>query len=137
MNAPNDMSNYPYEQPFSFASWLNGWFVKIKKVISANFKIVLMVVCVGAALGLAYSIFKPVRYNAEITFSVEDSKSIGGGLLFVMVAFGVVLFRLIPQTPEEAARVALAALRSGIPWAGRFSVVTKERIRSTPLPDMR
>lgn len=81
MNAPNDMSNYPYEQPFSFASWLNGWGVKIKKVISANFKIVLMVVCVGAALGLAYSIFKPVRYNAEITFSVEDSKSIGGGLL--------------------------------------------------------
>ena len=81
MNAPNDMSNYPYEQPFSFASWLNGWIVKIKKVISANFKIVLMVVCVGAALGLAYSIFKPVRYNAEITFSVEDSKSIGGGLL--------------------------------------------------------
>jgi len=81
MNAPNDMSNYPYEQPFSFASWLNGWIVKIKKVISANFKIVLLVVCVGAALGLAYSIFKPVRYNAEITFSVEDSKSIGGGLL--------------------------------------------------------
>lgn len=81
MNAPNDMSNYPYEQPFSFASWLNGWIVKIKKVISTNFKIVLLVVCVGAALGLAYSIFKPVRYNAEITFSVEDSKSIGGGLL--------------------------------------------------------
>jgi hypothetical protein len=81
MNAPNDMSNYPYEQPFSFASWLNGWIVKIKKVISANFKIVLLLVCVGAALGLAYSIFKPVRYNAEITFSVEDSKSIGGGLL--------------------------------------------------------
>lgn len=81
MNAPNDMSNYPYEQPFSFASWLNGWIVKIKKVISANFKIVLLAVCVGAALGLAYSIFKPVRYNAEITFSVEDSKSIGGGLL--------------------------------------------------------
>lgn len=81
MNAPNDMSNYPYEQPFSFASWLNGWIVKIKKVISANFKIVLLAVCIGAALGLAYSIFKPVRYNAEITFSVEDSKNIGGGLL--------------------------------------------------------
>jgi hypothetical protein len=81
MNAPNDMSNYPYEQPFSFASWLNGWILKIKKVISANFKLVLIVVLIGAALGLAYSIFKPVRYNAEITFSVEDSKSIGGGLL--------------------------------------------------------
>ncbi len=75
------MSNYPYEQPFSFASWLNGWILKIKKVISANFKLVLIVVLIGAALGLAYSIFKPVRYNAEITFSVEDSKSIGGGLL--------------------------------------------------------
>jgi len=81
MNAPNDTSNYPYEQPFSFASWLNGWVVKIKLVISAHFKLVLLVVLVGAALGLAYSIFKPVRYNAEITFSVEDSKSIGGGLL--------------------------------------------------------
>jgi len=81
MNAPNDMSNYPYEQPFSFASWLNGWVVKIKKVISANFKLVVIVVLIGAALGLVYSIFKPVRYNAEITFSVEDSKSIGGGLL--------------------------------------------------------
>jgi hypothetical protein len=81
MNAPNDMSNYPYEQPFSFASWLNGWIVKIKKAISANFKLVLIVVLIGAALGLVYSIFKPVRYNAEITFSVEDSKSIGGGLL--------------------------------------------------------
>jgi hypothetical protein len=81
MNAPNDMSNYPYEQPFSFASWLNGWVVKIKKAISANFKLVLILVFVGAALGLVYSIFKPVRYNAEITFSVEDSKSIGGGLL--------------------------------------------------------
>ena len=71
------MSNYPYEQPFSFASWLNDWVVKIKKVINANFKLVLIVVLIGAALGLAYSIFKPVRYNAEITFSVEDSKSIG------------------------------------------------------------
>jgi hypothetical protein len=81
MNAPNDTSNYPYEQPFSFASWLNGWVVKIKKAISVNFKLVLMVVLIGAALGLVYSIFKPVRYKAEITFSVEDSKSIGGGLL--------------------------------------------------------
>jgi hypothetical protein len=79
MNATNDMN--PYEQPFSFASWLQGWVTKIKLVISAHFKLVLMVVAVGAALGLAYSIFKPVRYNAEITFSVEDSKSIGGGLL--------------------------------------------------------
>jgi hypothetical protein len=79
MNATNDMN--PYDQPFSFASWLQGWVTKIKKVILAHFKLTLLVVLVGAALGLAYSIFKPVRYNAEITFSVEDSKSLGGGLL--------------------------------------------------------
>ena len=81
MNATNDTSSYPYEQPFSFASWLNGWVVKIKSVIRAHFKWVLLAALIGGALGLAYSIFKPVRYNAEITFSVEDSKSIGGGLL--------------------------------------------------------
>jgi hypothetical protein len=81
MNATNDTSSYPYEQPFSFASWLNGWVVKIKSVIRAHFKWILLAALIGGALGLAYSIFKPVRYNAEITFSVEDSKSIGGGLL--------------------------------------------------------
>lgn len=81
MNATNDNPTHPYEQPFSFASWLSGWIAKIKLVILSNFKLTLLVVLLGAALGLAYSIFKPVRYNAEITFSVEDSKSIGGGLL--------------------------------------------------------
>lgn len=81
MNATNDNPTHPYEQPFSFASWLSGWIAKIKLVIQSNFKLTLLVVLLGAALGLAYSIFKPVRYNAEITFSVEDSKSIGGGLL--------------------------------------------------------
>jgi hypothetical protein len=81
MNSTNDNAAHPYEQTFSFASWLSGWIAKIKLVIQSNFKLTLLVVLVGAALGLAYSIFKPVRYNAEITFSVEDSKSIGGGLL--------------------------------------------------------
>ncbi len=81
MNSNNDNTTYPYEQPFSFASWLSGWVAKIKSVIKENFKMTVLVVSIGATLGLAYSIFKPVRYNAEITFSVEDSKSIGGGLL--------------------------------------------------------
>lgn len=81
MNSTNDTASNPYEQPFSFASWLSGWIAKIKLVIKTNFKLTLLVVLLGAALGLAYSIFKPVRYNSEITFSVEDSKSIGGGLL--------------------------------------------------------
>lgn len=72
---------YPYEQAFSFSSWLRYWLNAIKLVIQSNFKIVALVVAIGACLGLLYSIFKPVRYNAEITFLVEDSKSIGGGLL--------------------------------------------------------
>lgn len=81
MNQHNETNNTPYEQPFSFAKWLNGWIQRIQTLIRQQLKTYLIVVLFGAALGLAYSIFKPVRYNAEITFSVEDSKSIGGGLL--------------------------------------------------------
>jgi hypothetical protein len=86
MNQSNDLnnkneSNFPYEQPFSFSSWLRHWVNAVKLVIQSNFKTVAVVVVLGACLGLAYSIFKPIRYNSEITFSVEDSKSIGGGLL--------------------------------------------------------
>lgn len=47
---------------------------------------------------------------------------------------GIVLFRLVPQTPAEAAVVALAALSSQAPWAGHFSTVTRQRIRMTRLP---
>lgn len=85
MNQSNDLnnneSNLPYEQAFSFSSWLRKWVDAIKLVIQTNFKTVAVIVVLGACLGLAYSILKPVRYNSEITFSVEDSKSIGGGLL--------------------------------------------------------
>lgn len=81
MNLQNDTSNYPYEHPFSFTSWLKGWMNTISIVLKAHLKLVSLVVLIGSILGLLYSIYKPVRYNAEITFSVEDSKSIGGGLL--------------------------------------------------------
>jgi predicted nuclease of predicted toxin-antitoxin system len=47
---------------------------------------------------------------------------------------GIVLFRVVPRSPEDSAVVAVAALRATDVWAGRFSVVTKDRIRSTPLP---
>jgi predicted nuclease of predicted toxin-antitoxin system len=50
---------------------------------------------------------------------------------------GVVLFRLVPQTPAEVARIAAAAIRSPRTWAGHFSVVTRQRIRMTPLPAKR
>ena len=50
------------------------------------------------------------------------------------VPCGVVLFRVIPQSPSEIAEVALAAMSAQSAWEGHFSVVTRERIRMTPLP---
>ena len=41
----------------------------------------IMVAMVGGLLGLTYSILKPVRYQSEVTFLVEESKGIGGGML--------------------------------------------------------
>ena len=81
MNSTNNSAKYPYEQSFSFSSWIGEWIKKMKYVVQLHFKLVLFTVILGAIIGLLYSIYKPVRYKAEITFSVEDSKSIGGGLL--------------------------------------------------------
>jgi predicted nuclease of predicted toxin-antitoxin system len=50
---------------------------------------------------------------------------------------GIVLFRLVPQTPAEVAMIAVAAIASQATWTGHFSVVTRQRIRMTPLPTKR
>lgn len=47
---------------------------------------------------------------------------------------GIVLFRLTPQSPDEAASIAVSAIRSQKSWAGHFSVITRQRIRMRPLP---
>jgi uncharacterized protein involved in exopolysaccharide biosynthesis len=80
-NLNNNESKFPFEQSFSFSSWVRHWFKAIKLAITTNIKMVVLITFIGALLGLAYSILKPVRYNSEITITVEDSKSIGGGLL--------------------------------------------------------
>jgi len=46
---------------------------------------------------------------------------------------GVVLFRLTPDSPEEAAEVALALVQSHPNLTGSFCVVTRDRIRIRPL----
>jgi predicted nuclease of predicted toxin-antitoxin system len=46
---------------------------------------------------------------------------------------GVVLFRLTPESPEEAAEVALALIQSHPDLAGSFCVVTRDRIRILPM----
>ncbi len=50
---------------------------------------------------------------------------------------GIVLFRITPQTPDEVAALAVAAIRSQPDWSRRFSVVTREKIRVRPLPSPR
>lgn len=46
---------------------------------------------------------------------------------------GVVLFRIRPDSPEEAADVALALVESQPDLGGSFCVVTRDRIRVRPL----
>ena len=46
----------------------------------------------------------------------------------------IVLFRGTPQSPDETASLAAAAIQSQKSWAGYFSVVTRHRIRMRPLP---
>lgn len=55
-----------------------------------------------------------------------------GELVFrrgLSAASGVVLFRITPESPDDAAGVALALLESQPDLAGTFCVVTRERIR--------
>jgi predicted nuclease of predicted toxin-antitoxin system len=47
---------------------------------------------------------------------------------------GVILFRITPQTPNEVAALAVAALQSRPSWTGSFSVVTRKSIRVRRLP---
>lgn len=55
-----------------------------------------------------------------------------GELVFrrgLSAASGVVLFRITPETPEDAAALALALVESQPNLAGTFCVVTRDRIR--------
>ena len=46
---------------------------------------------------------------------------------------GVVLFRFTPESPEEAAELALGLVESQANLSGSFCVVTRDRIRVRPL----
>jgi predicted nuclease of predicted toxin-antitoxin system len=46
---------------------------------------------------------------------------------------GVVLFRITPESPEEAADLALALVEAQPDLPGSFCVVTRDRIRVRPL----
>lgn len=74
-------TKYPYEPVFSIAAWLKGNAARILAFAKANIILLTLSVFAGGTIGVIYDYFKSVRYNAEITFIVEDSKNIGGGLL--------------------------------------------------------
>lgn len=50
---------------------------------------------------------------------------------------GIILFRVETTGSLQATTLVLAALKSRSDWAGHFSVVEKDRIRMTPLPEKR
>ncbi|MCK4303119.1 MAG: DUF5615 family PIN-like protein [Candidatus Eisenbacteria sp.] len=49
---------------------------------------------------------------------------------------GVILFRLIPQAPDEPAQVLLSLMeQTDIRFKGRFTVIDRDRVRQRRLPD--
>lgn len=50
---------------------------------------------------------------------------------------GIILFRIETTGSVQATTLVLAALKSRSDWAGHFSVVEKDRIRMTLLPEKR
>ena len=65
---------------FSLLQLINDVIAKLKTTFIKHLKSLLLVGCVGALLGLSYSLIKHTKYNAEVTFLVEENKA-GGGLL--------------------------------------------------------
>jgi hypothetical protein len=49
---------------------------------------------------------------------------------------GIILIRFSTRNPSEAAERVVAALQIDRVWRGRFSVITRELIRSVRLPDL-
>ncbi|HUA83190.1 MAG TPA: DUF5615 family PIN-like protein [Bryobacteraceae bacterium] len=47
---------------------------------------------------------------------------------------GVILFRIETRSPEDFAAVVLDVLRTAPDWAGAFTVVNNDRIRTIKLP---
>ena len=59
-----------------------------------------------------------------------------GALVFrlgLSAGSGIVLFRITPEFPEEAAQLALGLVESGVDLDGAFCVLTRDRIHIRPL----
>jgi len=62
---------------------LRAW-RSIKWVVSTNTIQLIICMLLGAGIGLGYALYKPVTYQAQISFFVEDSKSSGGSLMSML-----------------------------------------------------
>ena len=50
--------------------------------------------------------------------------------------FGIILFRLPSASPAVTAQTVVKVLESRTDWAGHFSVVDENRIRTKPMPNL-
>ena len=76
------------------------------------------------------------RAHAEARLLLTQDKDFGE-LAFqhgLPAECGIILFRLTGADPETDVRRMLSALGSRSDWAGRFAVVTDDRVRLRPLP---
>ena len=71
----------PSNQKSGLNQWISEWFLSTLQKLQKNLKLLIVLSILGSVLGLAYSFLKPVRYVSGITFYVEESKGLGGGLL--------------------------------------------------------
>ena len=62
-------------------TWVFTFFQKVKSTLQQQSRLLLLAVVLGGIVGLGYSLIKATRYKSEITFMVEESKNVGGGLL--------------------------------------------------------
>ena len=62
-------------------TWLFSILEKVKTTLQERARLLLLAGLLGGLLGLAYSLIKSTRYKSEITFMVEESKNLGGGVL--------------------------------------------------------
>lgn len=62
-------------------TWLLSILEKVKTILQQKAQLLILASVLGGVLGLAYSWIKSARYKSEITFMVEESKNIGGGVL--------------------------------------------------------
>jgi len=62
-------------------TWVFSIVEKLKTTLQERAKLLLLAGLLGGLLGLGYSLIKSTRYKSEITFMVEESKNLGGGML--------------------------------------------------------